>query len=143
MRRPRSRARSSTSAAAIALALGVAHLAWPLQPVLAILSENEVVQSTFTTTSLHAPTGLSASAALLLRVNLSWTATTDARATGYQVLRGTANGGPYSQVGTVAGKATTTYQDNVPLPGTYYYVLRTYYDSWASANSNQAQLIAA
>jgi len=31
----------------------------------------------------------------------------------------------------------------VPLPGIYYYVLRTYYDSWTSSNSNQAQVVAA
>jgi hypothetical protein len=116
---------------------------WPVRPALAILSETETVASTSTTTTLHPPTNLSAAAALLLRVNLSWTATTDPRATGYQVLRGTANGGPYSQVATVTSKATTTYQDTVPLPGIYYYVLRTYYDSWTSGNSNQAQVVAA
>jgi hypothetical protein len=130
-------------ASAIVAGLVLATCLWPIRPTLAILSETETVASTLTTTSLHAPTNLSASAALVLRVNLSWTATTDPRATGYQVLRGTANGGPYSQVATVTSAATTTFQDTVPLPGVYYYVLRTYYDSWTSANSNQAQVIAA
>jgi hypothetical protein len=130
-------------AGAIVAGLVIAASLWPVRPALAILSETETVASTFTTTTLHAPTNLSAAAALLLRVNLSWTATTDPRATGYQVLRGTANGGPYSLVATVTSKATTTYQDTVPLPGTYYYVLRTYYDSWTSGNSNQAQVLAA
>ena len=128
--------------AAMAVALVLVSAAWPVRPALALLTESETVDSTFTTTTLHAPTGLSAAAALLLRVNLSWTATTDPRATGYQVLRGTANGGPYSQVATVTPKTATSYQDTVPLPGIYYYVLRTYYDSWTSANSNQAQVIA-
>src|SRR5262245_19144661 len=127
----------------MALNLCVAIVAWPVQPALAILSESETVPSTFTTTTLHPPTGLSAAAALVLRVNLSWTATVDARATGYLVLRGTANGGPYSQVATVTPASTTTYQDTVPLPGIYYYVLETYYGSWTSANSNQAQVVAA
>ena len=126
----------------MAVALLLVSVAWPVRPALALLTESETVDSTFTTTTLHAPTGLSAAAALLLRVNLSWTATTDPRATGYQVLRGTANGGPYSQVATVTPKTATSYQDTVPLPGIYYYVLRTYYDSWTSANSNQAQVIA-
>ena len=129
--------------AAVAVALVLVSVAWPVRPAFALLTETETVASTFTTTTLHAPTGLSAAAALLLRVNLSWTATTDARATGYQVLRGTANGGPYSQVATVTPKTATSYQDTVPLPGIYYYVLRTYYDSWTSANSNQAQVVAA
>jgi hypothetical protein len=127
----------------MAVTLVLVSVAWPVRPALALLTESETVDSTFTTTTLHAPTGLSAAAALLLRVNLSWTATTDPRATGYQVLRGTANGGPYSQVATVTPKTATSYQDTVPLPGIYYYVLRTYYDSWTSANSNQAQVIAA
>jgi len=126
----------------MAVALLLVSVAWPVRPALALLTESETVDSTFTTTTLHAPTGLSAAAALLLRVNLTWTATTDPRATGYQVLRGTANGGPYSQVATVTPKTATSYQDTVPLPGIYYYVLRTYYDSWTSANSNQAQVIA-
>ena len=130
-------------AAGLALGLALATVAWPVHPALAILSESETVPSTFTTTTLHPPTGLSAAAALLLRVNLSWTPTTDPRATGYQVLRGTANGGPYSQVATVTPKTATSYQDTVPLPGIYYYVLRTYYDSWTSGNSNQASVVAA
>ena len=128
---------------ALTVGLVLATLAWPVRPALALLSETETVASTLTTTSLNAPTSLSASAALLLRVDLSWSATVDARATGYQVLRGTASGGPYSQVATVTPKSATTYQDTVPLPGIYYYVLRTYYDSWTSANSNQASVIAA
>jgi len=127
----------------VAAFLVLAGLAWSPRPALALLSESETVASSFTTTTLQPPTGLAASAALLLRVNLSWIATTDARATGYQLLRGTANGGPYTQVATVTPKTAATYQDTVPLPGIYYYVLRTYYDSWTSASSNQAQVIAA
>ena len=129
--------------AAVAVALVLVSIAWPVRPAFALLTESETVDSTSTTTTLHPPTGLAAAAALLLRVNLTWTATTDPRATGYQVLRGTANGGPYSQVATVTPKTATSYQDTVPLPGIYYYVLRTYYDSWTSANSNQAQVVAA
>ncbi len=129
--------------AAVAVALVLVSIAWPVRPAFALLTESETVDSTSTTTTLHPPTGLAAAAALLLRVNLTWTATTDTRATGYQVLRGTANGGPYSQVATVTPKTATSYQDTVPLPGVYYYVLRTYYDSWTSSNSNQAQVVAA
>jgi len=127
----------------LAVALVLVGVAWPVRPVFALLTESETVAPTFTTTTLNPPTGLAAAAALLLRVNLTWTATTDPRATGYQVLRGTANGGPYSQVATVTPRTATSYQDTVPLPGVYYYVLRTYYDSWTSSNSNQAQVVAA
>lgn len=117
-------------------------LVWPIQPALAMMTDVETVASTFSTETLDPPTGVSAAAALLLRVNLSWTATVDVRATGYQVYRGTASGGPYTQVATVTSRATTTYQDNVPLPGQYYYVLKTYFGSWTSVNSNQATVLA-
>jgi len=138
----RRRRGSGPRAGAIAVALVLTSLAWPVRPALALLTESETVAATSTTTTLHPPTGLAAAAALLMRVNLTWTATVDARATGYQVLRGTANGGPYTQVATVTSAATTSYQDTVPLPGQYFYVLRTYYDSWTSSNSNQASVIA-
>jgi len=129
-------------AAALAISLSLATLAWPVQPALAIVSDTETVASTFTTETLDPPTGLAAAAALLLRVNLSWTATVDLRATGYQVYRGTASGGPYTLITTITSRATTTYQDTVPLPGQYYYVLKTYFDSWTSVNSNQASVLA-
>jgi hypothetical protein len=127
----------------MAVGLGLTLLAWPVQPALALLSDNETVASTLATETLDPPTGLAAAAALLLRVNLSWTATVDLRATGYQVYRGTASGGPYTLITTITSRATTSYQDTVPLPGQYYYVLKTYFDSWTSVNSNQASVIAA
>jgi hypothetical protein len=117
-------------------------LAWPIQPVLAVMTDNETVASTFSTETLDPPTSFTATAALLLRVNLAWTVTVDARATGYQVFRATASGGPYTQVATVTPRSATTYQDTVPLPGQYYYVLRTYFGSWTSVTSNEASVIA-
>jgi hypothetical protein len=110
--------------------------------VLALSTDAETVASTFATETLDPPSGLAASAALLLRVNLTWTVTPDTRATGYHVLRGTASGGPYTQVATITSRTTTAYQDNVPFAGQYYYVLRTYYASWTSVNSNQASVVA-
>jgi hypothetical protein len=133
---------SRPRAAALALSLAFVAVAWPVEPALALLSDNETVASTFSTETLDPPTGLAAAAALLLRVNLSWTATVDLRATGYQVYRGTVSGGPYTLITTITSRATTTYQDTVPLPGQYYYVLKTYFDSWTSVNSNQASVIA-
>ena len=135
--------RARSAATAIILAgVVLAGIGRPVTPVLALITDAETVASTFSTETLDPPTGLSASAALLLRVNLSWSVTPDTRATGYQVLRGTASGGPYTQVATVTPRTTTTYQDTVPLPGQYYYVLRTYYASWTSVNSNEASVLA-
>jgi hypothetical protein len=131
------------SATAVILATFVlAGVGRPVTPVLALMTDAETVASTFSTETLDPPTGLTASAALLLRVDLSWTVTPDTRATGYQVLRGTTSGGPYTQVATITSRTTTTYQDNVPLPGQYFYVLRTYYASWTSVNSNEASVLA-
>ena len=120
----------------------LAGLGRPVTPALARMTANEGVGGSFSTEVLDPPTAVSASAALLLRVNLSWTATVDVRATGYQVFRSTTNGGPYALVGTVPSRATTTFQDTVPLPGPYFYVLRSYFGSWTSVNSNQASVVA-
>jgi hypothetical protein len=139
----RRRRLGTARAVLIVVNLGFVSFAWPVQPALALMSDNETVASAFSTETLDPPTSLTATAALLLRVNLSWTATVDARATGYQVYRGTANGGPYSLITTISPRTTTTYQDTVPLPGQYYYVLKTYFGSWTSVNSNQASVIAA
>ena len=124
-------------ASAIGLGLG-RPVAWTL----AVIGDIETVDSTFTTETLDPPTSLTATAVLFLTVNLSWVATVDTRATGYQVFRGTVNGGPYTQIGTVTSRTTTTYQDLPLVPGTYYYVLKTYFGSWTSVNSNQASATA-
>jgi hypothetical protein len=134
---------SAARAFVIVVNLALVALVWPVQPALAVMTDNETVASTFSTETLDPPTSLTATAALLLRVNLSWTATVDVRATGYQVYRGTTNGGPYSLITTISPRTTTTYQDTVPLPGLYYYVLKTYFGSWTSVNSNQASVLAA
>jgi hypothetical protein len=131
--------------AIVALGLAAIVLGYgrPVPTALARMTDAEAVASTFATETLDPPTSLTASAGLLLRVNLAWTATVDTRATGYLVFRGTASGGPYAQVATITSRATTTYQDTVPLPGQYHYVLRTYFDSWTSGNSNEASVLAA
>ncbi len=69
------------------------------------------------------------------RVTLSWNAA--AGATGYNVKRATANGGPY---GTVAGNVTaTTWTDTGVTNGTaYYYVVSAVNAAGESPNSAQA-----
>jgi hypothetical protein len=120
----------------------MAGLGQPVRHVLARMTDAETVASTLATETLDPPTSLNATASLGLVVNLTWTATVDTRATGYQVLRGTTNGGPYTQVATVTPRTTTAYVDVPVVPGTYYYVLRTYYASWTSVNSNQDSVFA-
>lgn len=80
-----------------------------------------------------APTGLTATAGNA-QVSLSWTASSGA--TSYTVLRGTTNGGPYSQIGT---STATSYVDTSVANGTtYYYVVTAVNGSGQSGNSNQA-----
>jgi hypothetical protein len=114
---------------ALALTVGV--------PIgLAVYSGSAAVSgNSFTTDTLNAPTGLSATGGG--SVSLSWTATADIYASGYNVLRGTTSGGPYSEIAQVTPRTATSYVD-LASPGTYYYVLASYYQNWASANSAQA-----
>ena len=80
-----------------------------------------------------APAGLTASVGNQ-QVALSWTASNGA--TSYNVKRGTANGGPYTTVGTLSG---TSYMDSGLTNGTtYYYVVTAVNTEGQSANSNQA-----
>jgi hypothetical protein len=72
---------------------------------------------------------------------LAWTATVDLYATGYNVQRATVSGGPYSLVSTVTPRSTVATTDAPAASGTYYYVLQSYFQSWTSANGNQASAV--
>jgi len=94
------------------------------------------------TATLATPTGASATVqANGGTVRVAWTATTSTWASGHRVYRATSAGGPYAQIQQIAGRATVTY-DDVPGTGTFYYVVRGYYNAnganWESANSSQA-----
>ncbi|MFQ5879446.1 MAG: hypothetical protein ACE5IZ_04665 [Dehalococcoidia bacterium] len=96
----------------------------------------QITDNAFTTDALDPPTGLTA-ASSGTNIDLSWTATVDTYASGHRVLRGTASGGPYTQIAQVTPRTTTSYVDS-PAAGTYYYVVRAFYQSWESVNSNEA-----
>ena len=89
-----------------------------------------------TTATLAAPTNLFAAAGSNT-INLTWTATTSPSATGYQILRATSSGGPYTLISTVTGGATTSVSDST-ASGTVYYVLRSIVQNWTSTTSNEA-----
>ncbi len=71
------------------------------------------------------------------RVDLTWTGIPNV--TGYDVLRSTTNGGPYTEVGSTS---TTAYSDRTGLSNgdTYYYVLQPVNASGAVCQSNQATI---
>ena len=75
------------------------------------------------------------------QVNLSWTVTPSAAATGYQIFRSTSNDGPYTSIATVSNRTTTSYTDTtVTFSTTYYYVLEAARNLWRSNQSNQASI---
>ena len=80
-----------------------------------------------------APTALTASAGSA-QVSLAWSAS--ANATGYNVKRGLASGGPYT---LLAPTSALSYTDSSVSNGTtYYYVVTAYNTAGESGNSNEA-----
>ena len=94
------------------------------------------------TATLAAPTGVSATVQSNGgTVRVAWTATSSTWASGHRVFRATSAAGPFSQIQQIAGRTTVTY-DDVPGVGTFYYVVRGYYNlngaNWESIDSAQA-----
>lgn len=74
--------------------------------------------------------------------DLEWTASSSSGVIGYYVFRGTASGGPYSQL-TASAVSGTKYTDNsVQARQTYYYVVTAVTSGGAqSADSNQVSAV--
>ena len=108
----------------------------PGQVSLARLSDAAAATQSLGTDTLDPPTSLAATGGA--NASLTWSATVDTYASGYELQRGTVSGGPYSVVATVAPRTTVATTDTPPANGTYYYVLRSVFQSWTSADSNQA-----
>jgi len=109
-------------------------------PAFAIFNDVHSASLPVSTTSLAAPTGLTATASCsgtTPRVAMSWTASASTYATGYQIYR-KIGVGAFLPLATVSGRTTTTYTDSPALLSTLYsyYVATTFY-SW-SANSSPA-----
>lgn len=69
-------------------------------------------------------------------VVVSWTPTSSTWADGYVLSRATALSGPYTDIATVSGRATSSYV-NTPLPfsTTFHYRVRATKQAWRSANT--------
>ncbi len=89
----------------------------------------------FSSDTLDPPSALGATGGA--SIDLTWTATPDTYAAGHRVYRAAVSGGPYAQIAELTPRTTVTYND-APAAGTYYYVVRAYYQSWESANSNES-----
>jgi len=128
----------------VCLLVGASLLAVDAAPVAAQWSASATGSSNARATNLAPPTALSAAVGcvaiiLIPRVTLTWTASPSTFAAGYDILRSTVSGGPYSQVGTASGGATTTFADtaSLGLNITYFYVIRARRTNWVSATTSQ------
>ena len=129
-----------------AVLLGALALATAGGTSLALATDQESVASTITTDTLDPATDLLCNGLALCTIAaindpvLTWTATPDSYATGYDVLRSTTSGSGYAVIASVSGRTTTTYTDTTVAPlTTYFYVVRARAGSWISPNSNQVQ----
>lgn len=92
---------------------------------------------TSTSTSINAPTDLTATSVNTSRIDLSWADNAD-NETGYQVQR-SSNGSTWSTIADALPADSTTYSDVSAAAGsTYYYRVRAFNDSTNSDYSNQA-----
>lgn len=124
--------RWTSLAASVSLLLAVA---LPASTTLARFSDSAASTGSIAADTLNPPTVLAAVGGS--SVTLTWVPSLDAYATGYAVYRSATSGSGYTLVSSVTpGSATTT--TNSPGVGTWYYVLTTTFQSWSSANSNQA-----
>jgi hypothetical protein len=140
----------------------VARLAWTLFLIVVLgrganldgrisgarMTDVETVASTVTSDTLDPPSTLrcngltTCSTTFLNKPVLTWTATPDTYATGYEIWRSTTSGSGYAQVGTVTPRTTTTFTDTtVAALTTYYYVVRAAATNWVSPFTNEVQAI--
>jgi hypothetical protein len=103
---------------------------------LARLADAATSTKAITTDTLDPPTTLAATGGST--ASLTWTATGDTYATGYDLQRATVSGGPYAVVASITPRTTVATTDAPASSGTYYYVLRSVFQNWTSVNSNQA-----
>jgi hypothetical protein len=97
--------------------------------------------SSFSTGTLQPPASVAAASGS--SIVISWSTAPSLNGAGYRILRSATSGGPYTQVGQVTPATATSYTDTPATPGTYYYVVRSYFQGWESANSNQASATSA
>jgi hypothetical protein len=119
-------------------ALGVGLLlatALPASTTLAGFTDSTTSTGSIAADTLNAPTVLAAVGGS--SVSLTWVPSIDTYATGYAVYRSPTSGTGYTLVSSVTPGTAAATTDS-PGNGTWYYVLKTTFQSWSSANSNEA-----
>ena len=100
---------------------------------------------TLVTATLDAPTTVQVHETCTKNVStvetVSWTAAASPAVAGYSIYRSGKSGGPYTLLGTVTGRTTTSYADTTATWKTaYYYVLRSTRGAWTSPASAEASI---
>jgi len=90
--------------------------------------------SSFAAGALQPPSSVTATSGT--SIILSWNTAPSLNGAGYHILRSATSGGPYSQVGLVTPATANSFTDS-PSAGTYYYVVRSYFQNWDSSNTTQ------
>ncbi len=95
-------------------------------------------------TAVDSPANIPLSGATASSVSLTWTASGSPNVIGYNVLRGTTSGGPYTSL-TASPVAATSYTDTTVQGGQTYYYVTTAVDADynQSVYSNEAQAVVA
>lgn len=109
----------------------------------ALFTDPDSASHTLSTAVLEPASGLTVAhgpcvPALSVSALLNWTPTSSTWADGYEIRRATGAGGPFTTVGTVSGRSTTTYTDTSVLllfSTTYRYTVRATKQGWRSADS--------
>jgi hypothetical protein len=127
-------------ASACAMALVVLAAATAGAPrSLARLTSAPTAAADLGTGSIAPPANLAATVAGAT-VTLTWTPAGSTIVTGYDVLRSTTSGSGYSVVSTITPRSATT-TTNSPGNGTFYFALRSTFQSWSSVASNEASAV--
>jgi hypothetical protein len=100
----------------------------------ALFGESSQTIGTFATGTMQPPTNLTVKRTPDTRdYVLTWTASTTTYTSGYTIERAAATAGPYSAIGTVTGRTTTTFTDSTAsLNDTSYYRVHATYQNWVS-----------
>jgi hypothetical protein len=129
--------RARLTVALAGLAVVAAGLA-PAPATLARFTDATALTGSIVADTLAPPTAVMATGGA--SVSLTWTATVDAYASGYQLLRSATSGSGHALVATITPASTTTAGD-APGTGTWYYRLRSVYQSWLSAPSVEVSAV--
>ena len=116
-------------------------------PAVATMGDSASASAAFTTTTLAAPTGLTATAGCVglaaAKVTLGWTASASTFATGYDVYRAV-GAGPSTFLASVSPRTTVAYVDtSVALLTSYTYTVKTRFASWSKASVTASATTAA